>query len=524
MQKIGNIIGLIGIVMILTVSVTYAIKGQITTNLLYLLWAGILFLLFFFYANFGNIRNILSKRSTKYGANMAIMIVIFLGIVVIVSYISTIHKKRIDLTKSGRYTLSDQTLKILKSLKRDVEAIAFYRQDQRTRQEMEDLLQEYAYNSPRFRYQFIDPDRNPEKALQYGITEYRIALLLSGNNQEKIAFESEERITNALLKVMRDEVKVIYFLKGHGENDITNQGKDGYKAAKEAIEKENFKVKELVLLNEKKVPEDAAALIISGSKKEFIPEELERLFKFIEKGGNVLFMIDPGSPPGLVNLIKGYGFNVGDDIVIDRLSQVFGANYLTPVVTEYNKDHPLTKDFNVATFFPLTRSVGIEEAPRKGSYTLVKSSDNSWAETNLSELEGGKVQYHEGKDQAGPVSLAAVTVLNTEDNPGTQDSEENKVSVKTTKEFAKIVVFGDSDFANNTHINLAGNSDLFLNTINWLAEEAELISIRRRNPDNTPVILTAPQARLIFWFPVVVVPSLVIVTGIGVYTRKRWRG
>jgi len=149
MRKIGTIAGLTGLIMIVSSLIVYAIRNQMTTPLVAVLWGGGLLILFFFYASFGNLRNLLSKRTTKYGANMMIMILIFLTIVVIVSVISTMHKQRIDLTKAGRYTLSDQTLKILKSLKRDVEVTAFYRQDQRNRQEMYDLLQEYSYHSPR---------------------------------------------------------------------------------------------------------------------------------------------------------------------------------------------------------------------------------------------------------------------------------------------------------------------------------------------------------------------------------------
>jgi len=303
-RRIGNILGLLGLLILAAGSVTYAIKGQFTTPLIIFLWVGALFVLFSLYTNFGNIRDALSGRSIRYGANMAVMLVVFLAILIIISAISIRNKKRIDLTKTGRYTLSDQSIKIIKSLKRDVETLAFYRQDQRTRQAMFDLLQEYSYHSPRFTYRFIDPDRNPEETLKYGITEYRVTLIRSGNSQEKIGFESEEKITNAVLRVMRDEVKTVYFLKGHGENDTSSQDKDGYRAAREAIEKENFNVKEIVLLSEKEVPADASVLVVSGSKKEFLPEELERLSKYIKRGGRVLPMVDPGAPPGLINFYK----------------------------------------------------------------------------------------------------------------------------------------------------------------------------------------------------------------------------
>ncbi|MBI3756006.1 MAG: hypothetical protein HY265_07590, partial [Deltaproteobacteria bacterium] len=164
-----------------------------------------------------------------------------------------------------------------------------------------------------------------------------------------------------------------------------------------------------------------------------------------------------------------------------------------------------------------------------GRYDLAKTGDASWAETNKKALEEGKAEYNEGKDKKGPVSIAAVTAVEVGESEHSGHGEHNLVpagskqgkDVETKKTYAKIVVFGDSDFVNNTNINLAGNKDFFLNTVNWLAEEADMISIRKKEPDATPVILTASQGRLIFWLPVIIIPSLVLVTGIAVLTRRR---
>jgi len=230
----------------------------------------------------------------------------------------------------------------------------------------------------------------------------------------------------------------------------------------------------------------------------------------------------------MVSYLKDYGFNVGDNIIIDKLSQVFGANYLTPVVTEYDKEHPVTKDFGVATFFPLARSVEVENDPAKGRYQMVKTGDASWAETDKKALEDGRVEYNEGKDKRGPVSIGAVASVEIKEpdshaeHAGHAAMEQQKDKEEAgRKNYAKIVVFGDSDFVNNTNINLAGNRDFFLNTVNWLAEEADMISIRKKEADATPVILTASQGRLIFWLPVIIMPSLILVSGIGILTRRR---
>ncbi len=534
MKKYVHILGIAGVVLLAVGGVAYAIKWEMTTPIAVTVWAGVLLSLFFFYVNFSEIRAVLTGRSVKYGANAAVMVAVFIGILSLTALMSIKYKLRWDLTATKRYTLSDQTQKILKSLKKDVEAIAFYRSDERTRQAMEDLLESYAAVSPRFSYWFVDPDKQPGTAEKYGVTSYRTTLIRSGANQEVVGYESEEKVTNAILKVTRDEVKTIYFLKGHGENNIEDDKKAGYKAVAEAIRKENFKVKDLMLTGAEGVPKDCAVLVVSGPKRELLPGEVDRIKEYIERGGSVVFMLDPGDTPKLVKFLSGYGFQIGDDIIIDSLSQVFGANYLVPVVTDYAKDHPITENFNLMTFFPLARSVSIDEKPEKGRYILAKTGTSSWGEKDRKALEEGNAEYTEGEDTPGPVPIAAVTVVKVGEKKEDKKKEGDKKEEDKKKDkageaddrskrsrYGKVVVIGDSDFVSNTHINLAGNRDFFLNTVSWLAEEADLISIRKKEYGVTPVILTATQGRFVFWTSVVIPPSLVAMVGFGVFIRRR---
>jgi len=140
---------------------------------------------------------------------------------------------------------------------------------------------------------------------------------------------------------------------------------------------------------------------------------------------------------------------------------------------------------------------------------------NSWTVTG--ELNEENLEFDPDRHRRGPigvVAVAAVEVTVADENAG------NENDGQTTK-WGKIVVTGDSDFASNTHIKLAGNKDFFLNMVNWLAEANMLISIRAKEPGLTPIMLTAAQGRLVFWLAVVVVPSLVMVAGIGTVARRR---
>ncbi len=520
MKKITVILGIIGFFLLAAGGIVYAIQYEMTLPTAAFLWVGLLLILFSLYANFTDVRNLIAKRSTKYGLNMAIMILIFGGVVVFLAFISTQKSMRFDLTKAGRYTLSDQTVKILKNLKSDVRAIAFYRSESegmhaQQKQAAEDLLQAYAHHSPHLKYEFIDPDRNPGQAMKYGVSEYRIILLLHEGKEVKVGRETEDKFTNALLKVTRGSVKTVYFLKGHGENDTANQQKGGYKAAKSSIEKESYKVKDLMLMSEEKVPEDAALLVVSSPKRDIMTEELKKIAAYIRKGGKAFFMLDPGYPLGVRSFLANYGFKIGDDIIVDKQSQVYGANYLTPLIFVFDKKHPLTKDFNIAAYFPFTCSVSIDVDEKTGKYILASTGPNSWAETDLKKLEGGEAEFDEKTEKRGPIPVMAVSVLPT---PGTELPSKEKT---TRAKYGKIIVIGDSDFANNTNINLGGNGDLFLNTLNWLAEEADLISVRKKEQTNSGVVLTVKQGRMIFWIPVVVVPSFVIFAMVAHYARRR---
>ncbi len=496
-------------------SITFAITGEMGTLPITLIWIGLLALLLFFYVYFAKIREFIAKRSTRFAANTAVMTLVFMIIIVLIGVMSVKFKVRVDLTDDNRYTLSSQTVKILKSLNDDVDVIAFYRSDQRTRQAMLDLLKEYSYYSPKFSFRFVDPDKSPAEAVKYGITSYRTTLLRYGDKQEVVGTESEDRLTKALIKLRSDRVKTIYFVVGHGEKRIENMEANGYGLVREAMEKENHQVRELLLMSQERVPEDASVVVVAGPENDLLPVELEKISQYLLRGGRVLFMLDPGAAPGLSGYLGGFDFEIGDDVIIDKQSQIYGANYLTPVVQEYSDKHILTHEFTVATFFPAARSVGIKEDHNKGNYNLARTSANSWTITGG--LTEENLKFDPDRHRRGPIEIMAVTAVEVNDAP-----DSAKVTGESLKKWGKLMVVGDSDFAGNTHINLAGNKDFFLNTINWLAEEKILISIRKKETGLTPLMMTATQGNLVFWLSVLIVPSLVMVAGIGVTMRNRY--
>lgn len=490
--------------------ITWSVLGKLKPPAAIPLLVGGVFLLASLYWNFAGFRSFLGKKSTRYGLNVAVLIVIVLGIISLVEAISTKYYRRWDLTEGRRYSLSLPSKKFLATLKVPVKVTAFYRMDQEGRSSLEELLKQYRNIYSGLEFELVDPDRNPGEAKKYQVTSYGTIVVESGDKQEKIFDSSEQAITNAILKVSRAGKKTIYFLTGHGELSPTNEQRQGYSTAKKVMEEVNYQVKELVLMKEE-VPADATALVISGPKQDPLDQELEAIKRYVDRGGNILFLLEPFATPKLAALLKPYGLILKEDIVLDRMSRLFGGDYFIPVITNY-KDHEITRDFNLATFFPTARSVGIESKPPAGvtAKELATTGPDSWAETNRKLLEQGKARYDEGEDSKGPITIAAVSTVPIK--------EEGK------KGQARLVLFGDADFASNAYIGLSGNGALFLSAMRWLAEEEELITVRPRQQEFSPLFLTRIQGNLVFWLPVIVLPGLVVVVGAVILTRRRRQG
>ncbi|MEO2043988.1 MAG: GldG family protein, partial [Nitrospinaceae bacterium] len=306
------------------------------------------------------IKQNLSSRSALYGANTLFLTCIFLGILIFANMLAFRHKHRFDFTEGGYFTLAPQTKKFIAELPRDVKLTAFFQTESPEKIAFANLIAGYLEETGNIKLQYVDPDKNPSITKQYGVTTYGTIVLESGDKETKVQNTSEENITNALLKVTRDEQKVIYFLEGHGENNINSTENEGYSSAKQKLEQDGFLVKPLLLLQSGKIPSNASVLVIPGPKKPLQEEEKEAIENYLNSGGSIFMLIDPKSASGMETFLKNWGIELGDDMVIDPMSKLFGGDFAAPVVNQYTA-HEITSDFVLATIFPIIRSV--REAP-----------------------------------------------------------------------------------------------------------------------------------------------------------------
>jgi len=478
--------------------------------------------------NFRLLKQSLTRKTFLYSSNLILMIVLVLGILVLINTIGARYHHRFDFTEAKIHSLSDQSISVVKNLKNDVFIKAFFREGNYNRSRMENLLKIYAYHSKKIKYEFIDPDKNPGLVKRYDITLDGTTVFECGDKENRITSVSEEDITNALIKVSREKKKTIYFLEGHGEPSIEESDDQGLSYVKDELGKLGYEVKKLTLALSENFPADCALLVIPGPKKDLLPHELETIEKHLKDGGRIFFLVDPETAPGLASFLKQYGIKLENDLIVDTISRLLGGDYFMPVVSEYEY-HDITKKFRYACFFPYARSVEIDEQkkPENVSLTiLAKTSPNSWSERQLNERQ---VTFDKDKDKQGPISLAVVGTIKIEEEKKeeqkkegeTEPAGEKSASTTESKKEARLAVFGDSDFATNRYFNLSGNGNLFLNTINWLTEEADLISIQPRTSSPRTIHLSPSQARLVFFTSVIILPLIVLLTGISVWLRRR---
>jgi len=469
----------------------------------WLVAAGVLLVVASFLSRVSDYRGVVRHRATRYGANTVVMVLLVLGVIGFVEALSARHSARLDLTENRRNSLSPQTIQLLKALKTDVNAVGFFRSDQPGKRVTEDLFKQYArYAGARFTWKIVDPDREPAMARRYAVESYGTVVLETKTKSEKVADGEEEKLTNGLVKVTREGKRTIYLLQGHGEHEINNSERSGFTEAKGALERSNYEVKPLVLARDGKIPDDAAVVVDAGPRTELFAPELDALDAYVGRGGKLFAMVNPFQNEGVKKWLAKYGFDLGDNLVVEPspMGRLFGVGPEVPIVQQY-EPHPITRDMGgVMTLFPLTRSVEKARTLPQGTVvqTLARTSAQSWGETNRDALQRGEAQP-DPQDAKGPLAVAAVA----------------------TKDKARIVVYGTSTMASNQFINLQGNRDFFLNTVSWLAEEEDQISIRPKDAKQTPVFLSAQQAQAVFLLPVVVLPALVLAGGIVAVVRRR---
>jgi ABC-type uncharacterized transport system involved in gliding motility auxiliary subunit len=463
-----------------------------------------------------NVREAAAARAPTAGSQrlkIVLAVPALLGIFLLGQGILDRHGWRLDLTPDRRFTLSDHAIKILDGLPADVRVLAFLRsQDPRNRL-IEDLLRQVTVRTTRVSVEVLDVNRSPALAERYGVESYGALVVESDGRRRVFSNPREEVLMAALLQVTRQQRKTVGWVVGHGEGDLNaSDRREGFSVARVMLEQEYYEVRPVSLMGDD-VPVETDVLVIAGPDKDFLPEELAVLDRFLQRPGHAFVMLDPLRAPSLAAFLDAYDVRLRPDLVIDPEARLYGGEPFTLQVRIQRGEHPIIGPLDTPPVFSLSRSVGTvrDESPNTVTVPFLRSSEASWATSDTDVLRTGAPAFAPARDEAGPVTVGIEVAFRTLTPPG------------GTPQQGRLIVYGNSRFANNFFIHFLGNKDLFVNTVAWLAREPAAISTRPRQQELGlhQFYVSNEQGSRMFWATAVLEPALFAAIGLVLAMRRR---
>ncbi|MEA5468860.1 Gldg family protein [Spirulina sp. 06S082] len=506
----------------------------------------------------GRFRELLQRRAARAGTDALIATISFLVILGWFNFLAVRYTERWDFTETQLFTLSPQTQQLVENLTQPLKVWVF---EPIPSPPDRNLLERYAKLNPNFEYQFVDPqveiglsrryevEQPGEVHLEYGNKTQLIQTLRQGQQGQPL---SEISITNGIEKVLRDRESKVYFLQGHGELPL-EPIEGGLSQGVTSLGERGYLVQPLDLSKESQVPEDATVLAIAAPERPLFAGEQEAVKKYLEKGGGLLLLLAPNSKTGLDSLLEEWGIEVDDRLTIDASGNgsVIGYSPTTPLVNHYGT-HPITIEFGTRfSVYPLSTPIKIKEKEGIEAVPIVMTNEESWAERDLT---SDTLEFDPDTDLAGPIDIGValersveseeqgdreensnrVESQEEEDNSeedetdnkteksDAEDSEESSDEEKDNTPKVRMVVFGNAGFATNGWFEQQFNSDVFLNSVKWLANEDEqLLSIRPKELSDRRINLSPGLAALLGLLAIAFFPLCAFVGAGAIWWIKR---
>jgi ABC-type uncharacterized transport system involved in gliding motility auxiliary subunit len=465
-------------------------------------------------ANLSEVLSAVAARGTRERAKAVTGSILFIALLIAVNALAARFPKTWDATESKVYTLSDKSLSILRGLDKPVELVAFLPTGERNHGDLDEILKRYVARSRKLTYRIVDPEKEPQEADRFGVTQAGILAARCGD-ERAIASPgptgtfAEGDVTGLILKVTRPGGKRIYAITGHGEPEITDlETAAGLGGAAAALKDDNVEMRPLFLATEPNVPDDAAAVLLCGPVKPLIAHELDALRAYLERGGRLFALINPGTDAGLAPLLSDYRLALNDDMIVDQEEIAFlGARLgLDPIVEEF-PPHPITRGFRQRIRLSQARSLSIKiegGLPGVVAQPLARTRPSSWGETRWKDaLATGRVAKDD-KDTPGPLLVAATA---TAKSPSSGE--------------ARIVLVGDSDWIVNGNLDAFFNRELFINALHWLTGSEDLIVGPQKTLRASRLNMTTGDQRNLFRFGVLLLPEVLLIGGIVAWLRRK---
>jgi len=451
-----------------------------------------------------------AARQARYGATSILYTIVVLAVLVLVNWLGNRYNKTFDTTSNKRFTLSQETQKMVKGLKQD--ATITYIDKASGFDQAKGVLDRYKNLSPKIHLQYIDYMKQPTVAHAYGLRFPGTAYVEIGPRREEAKAVTEEGITGAFLKDLKG-VRKVCVVSGSQEHALDGTESSGLSQFKTLLERDNYQAQSTTLIDKTAVPDDCKVLVVAGPQADYTVNEITALKNFVQNGGRVLFLLDPpldfgrehiAPNKGLTDLLASWGVTPQDDLVLEEnpMGQLFGFGPEIPLVSSYGSQ-PIVNDLKSSfTGFPVARSLTIKNTDKSTVEQLFSTSDRAIA---TSKLTTNEVNPSDPSNKKGPFILGAAGSYNT----------------GKPNESGRFVVIGSSGFMDNGMLHFQANRDLALNTINWLSSDEDLISIRPKEPEDRRLNVNQRQMNVFAYTDLIAIPLFIIVGGIAVFLKRR---
>ena len=454
----------------------------------------------------------LSLKTTKHGMNMGSAILLMVILLVAINYIAFSNNKKWDLTQEKLNSLSPQTIQIAKGLDKELKLIGFFKDGQpevqRTKEIFLDVAEKMRFENSKISVEIFDPDKRPDLKKQYNISALGDVVILYDGKQKLISIlnmmqpeEAEETLINNIFVLTANNGKVVYFTTGHNEMDIQSDDREGLSHLKKSLDDLNYEVKTIILLEVDKVPDDAQIVIIAGPKLPIYDGEIKSLENYAKNGGRILVMADPDEKHNISKLGQVFGVDYKNNFIIDFTGlRVAGTQYLA-VGLSYPSQTGITRGFKANTNFNIASEVEFRPTENIKHEVLVASSPQSITRPDL--VEEITVDTAVDKPKSRNIAVVADGKL--------KGSEKN----------FKAIFYGDASFVNNNDIQVSMmNRDLVLNSIAYLADQSELISIRPKKVELSAYTITDTQTWILV-IAYILLPTLCLIVAGTLWYRRR---
>jgi ABC-type uncharacterized transport system involved in gliding motility auxiliary subunit len=442
--------------------------------------------------------------------------VLFTGIIGMLAWLSNQYVYQADWTTGARNTISDDTRKLLADMGQPVNITAFIQDDDLVRRQVQDLVGSYQRFKDDIALEFINPDTAPERVRELGITGNGAVVIRYGDRSETIQILSEQQLSNALLRLSRQDERWIVFLSGHGERMPSGETNYGMGLFSQELERKGLNV-QTINLAEMIIPSNTNLLVLASPRVNLLPGELDILRDYVEQGKNLLWLMEPGDMHGLETLAEQLGIMVLPGMVVDANTQMFGIENPAFVVVSGYPRHAITSEMTAVSVYPEATALEINDTGTWKAIPLLSTLQRSW--TELDELED-EIAFNPGTDErAGPLDIGVVL---TRPLPSGNKVEDQHETGGATPE-QRIVVIGDGDFLSNTYLGNAGNLGLGLNIVHWLSHDDAFIDIQIRSAPDTLLELGKISQAMIGLGFLIGLPLTLLLTGTVIWLRRRRR-